>query len=96
MIKYVFLAFGWYFIVSAIIQLLIDTTDVVHSYNELTYWKKLTKEYMMQSEYDNHIKDTVLKRLKCSIPIYLTLILIYIGIGVCCMNLHKFLHLIIK
>ena len=96
LIKYVFLAFGWYFIVSAIIQLLIDTTDVVHSYNELTYWKKLTKEYMMQSEYDNHIKDTVLKRLKCSIPIYLTLILIYIGIGVCCMNLHKFLHLIIK
>lgn len=96
LIKYVFLAFGWYFIVSAIFQLLIDTLDVIHSYYELTYWKKLTKEYMMQSEYDNHIKDTVLKRLKSSIPIYLILILIYIGIGVCCMNLHRFLHLIIK
>ena len=96
LIKYVFLAFGCYFIISAIFQLLIDTLDVVRSYNELKYWKTITKEYMMQSEYDYHIKATVVKRLKWGIPIYIIFILVYIGLGIGCFYLPRFLNLIIQ
>lgn len=96
LIKYVFLAFGCYFIISAIFQLLIDTLDVVRSFKELKYWKTITKEYMMQAEYDYHIKATVIKRLKWGIPLYIVFILVYIGIGVGCFYLPRFLNLIIQ
>ncbi len=96
LIKYVFIAFGCYFIVSAVFQLVIDALDVVRSYKELIYWKQLTKEYMIQSEYDSHIKATVLKRLWRSVPFYGVLILVYIGIGIFCFYLPKFLNLILQ
>lgn len=96
LIKYVFIAFGCYFIISAIFQLVIDLLDVVRSYKELTYWKQLTKEYMIKSEYDSHIKATVLKRLWWSAPFYVVLILAYIGIGISCFYLPKLLNLILQ
>lgn len=96
LIKYVFIAFGWYFIVSAVFQLVIDALDVVRSYKELKYWKQLTKEYMIKSEYDSHIKATVLKRLWWSAPFYVVLILVYIGIGICCFYLPKLLNMILQ
>jgi hypothetical protein len=96
LIKYVFVAFGWYFIASALFQLIIDVIDVFHSYKELIYWKDLTKEYITKSEYSHHIKATVLKRLQGSAPIYFILILLYVGIGIGCLHLPQLLHLIIK
>ena len=96
LIKYVFVAFGWYFIASALFQLIIDVIDVFHSYKELIYWKDLTKEYITKSEYSYHIKATVLKRLQGSAPIYFILILLYVGIGIGCLHLPQLLHLIIK
>ena len=95
LITYVFIAFGWYFIVSALFQLIIDALDISRSYKELTYWKRIAKEYMTQSEYDCHIRATVLKRLYWSIPIYLLLILVYIGIGICCLSLPNFINYIL-
>lgn len=87
LLKYVFLAFGIYFIASACFQLIVDISDVVNSYHELKYWKKITKEYMIQSEYDEHIKNTVTKRLKSSGPIYFFLIALYVAIGIGCFKL---------
>lgn len=87
LLKYVFLAFGIYFIASACFQLIVDISDVVNSYRELKYWKNITKEYMIQSEYDEHIKNTVTKRLKSSGPIYFLLIALYVAIGIGCFEL---------
>ncbi|WP_329904169.1 hypothetical protein [Porphyromonas pogonae] len=90
-LEYVFIAFGIYFIVSAILQFIVDSIDIIRSYNELSYWKDITREYMSKNDYKKHIKETLLKRLWLSLPIYIIILLLYIIIGIYCFKIPSYL-----
>lgn len=86
LIKYVFVAFGAYFIISAIFQATIDSFDIDRSNKEFDYWKNISREYMSQKEFISHKSNTLNKRMIGTIIIYIIVFLCYIGIGVICFN----------
>ncbi len=50
LIQYVFIAFGGYFIISAIFQMITDFYDIRRSSKEFDYWKNVSREYMSQKK----------------------------------------------
>ncbi|WP_321333409.1 hypothetical protein [uncultured Bacteroides sp.] len=87
MIKYVFFAFGVYFIGSAILQSIVDGIDLWRSNKEFDYWKKISREYMSKKDYINHRKETIDKRLNWFIFTYIIIILLYVAVGILCFSL---------
>ncbi|MFA7082570.1 MAG: hypothetical protein WC135_08160 [Bacteroidales bacterium] len=96
MIKYVFSAFGIYFILSAILQFIIDLFDYCRSVSEFNHWKKVTQEYMSTEDFERHKKDTLKWRSIGSIIIYNTIITLYIIIGICCLNMSTIWDTVMK
>lgn len=86
LIKYVFIAFSIYFLVSGLLQLIVDTIDVCKSYKEFNYWQKITNEYMTKQEFKRHKQHTINGRLWVSVPSYLFLFALYLGISFLCYN----------
>jgi hypothetical protein len=84
LIRYVFVAFGLYFIVSAMFQLVTDIFDIYRSNKEFDYWKNISKEYMSQKDFENHKSKTLTKRAKGTIIIYSVVILCYFVIAFLC------------
>jgi len=87
LVKYVFFAFGVYFLISGLLQLIIDSLDVNRSYIEFNYWKKITNEYMSKNDFKRHKEETINARLRGIIPSYIFVLLIYIGIAYFCFKL---------
>jgi hypothetical protein len=87
LIKYVFLAFGVYYIFSSIIQLAVDSFDIIRSCKEFSYWKLITREYMSKEEFLNHRRKTLNPRLVGSCILYFIIFILYIGVGIICINL---------
>ena len=84
LISYVFIAFSLFFLISGLLQLIVDSIDVRKSYKEFNYWQKITNEYMTKEEFLRHKKHTVNARLWVSIPSYLLLIALYTSISYLC------------
>ena len=90
LIRYVFLGFGLYFIISAIFQLITDIFDIYRSNKEFDYWKNVSKEYMTQEEFKKHKSETLIKRAKGTMALYVVVILCYFAISFLCF---KFTHI---
>jgi hypothetical protein len=84
LIKYVFVAFGFYFILSAVFQIVTDIFDVVRSNKEFDYWKNISREYMPQKDFENHKSKTLTKRANGTMIIYAVVFLFYIAIAFVC------------
>lgn len=84
LIEYVFTAFGLYFVVSAIFQLSTDIFDVIRSNKEFDYWKNISREYMPQKDFEKHKAETLKKRAKGTMIIYLIVVLCYFVIAFIC------------
>lgn len=72
----VFKGLAIYFFVSAIIQAVIDITDMVISKKEMLYWKNVSREYIPQDEFNRHIQESLKKRI-CSVWFFYVLIIIF-------------------
>ena len=86
LIKYVFMAFGGYFIISAFFQLVTDVYDVYRSNKEFDYWKNISREYMSQIDFESHKSETLTKRANGTMIIYGFVVLLYIAIAYLCFN----------
>jgi hypothetical protein len=84
LIKYVFIAFGVYFIVSAIFQLITDVFDVYRSNKEFDYWKNISREYMPQKDFEEHKSKTLTKRARGTMIIYAIVVIFYLAIAFAC------------
>jgi len=96
LIKYVFLAFGVYFIFSALIQLIIDAFDLIRSNKEFDYWKNVTREYMSKEDFKKHRKRTLGTRLLGSWILYITILFLYLSVGIFCIYMPEIWPVIIK
>jgi len=86
LIRYVFMAFGWYYIVSAIFQLTTDAFDIYRSNKEFDYWKNISREYMPQKDFEKHKSETLTKRAIGTIIFYILVVLCYFAIAFVCFN----------
>lgn len=86
LISYVFKAFGVYFWCSAILQTIFDCVDINRSFKELDYWGNITRSYISADKYSEYKEQTVNKRFKQLLWYYISIILLYIGIGCFCYN----------
>lgn len=86
LIRYVFIAFGGYFIVSAIFQTITDFYDIRRSSKEFDYWKNVSREYMSHKDFQIHKSKTLNKRATGTIIIYLLIVACYIVIAFLCFN----------
>ena len=86
LIEYVFLAFGGYFIISAIFQLVADVFDIHRSNKEFDYWKNVSREYMPQKDFEKHKSETLTKRKRGTMWIYAVVIFCYFAIAFVCFN----------
>ncbi|MGL4368026.1 MAG: hypothetical protein ACRCTQ_07105 [Brevinemataceae bacterium] len=86
LIRYVFIAFGFYFIVSVICQAVTDVFDIIRSRTEFDYWKNITREYMSLLEFKKHKSKTINPRARGSIIIYLIIASLYGVVAYICFN----------
>lgn len=86
LIKYVFMAFGRYFIISAIFQFITDFFDIYRSNKEFDYWKNISREYMSQIDFETHKSKTLTKRASGTIIIYGFVIFLYLLIALICFS----------
>ncbi len=77
LINLIFKGLALYFIVSALMQLVTDISDVILSKRELNYWSKCTSETMPKKEIDGHIRRSLNPRILVTSIIYLLLIILY-------------------
>ncbi|UYQ92134.1 hypothetical protein MKQ68_18770 [Chitinophaga horti] len=80
----VFFGLSIYYTFSVIMQSIVDTTDILISKRELTYWKNVTKELMPEEEFNHHIENALNPRRKSFIVIYMIVALGYIAIAISC------------
>jgi len=86
LINYIFKAFAGYFLLSAIFQFVVDFFDIVRSESEFSYWKNVSKEYMTQSEFNEHKSKTLDQRSSGSKTLYIIVLACYIIVAIICWN----------
>lgn len=84
LLKYVFNVLAIYYVISIVLQAIVDIADMHISQKEILYWKNTTKELLPEKEFKSHI-DKSLKGRKISVLIIYPLIAItYLSIAFAC------------
>jgi len=96
LIRYVFFAFGIYFIFSAVFQSVIDFFDINRSSKEFDYWKNISREYMSIKDFNLHKSKTLTKRAIETSIIYVIVILCYVAIAILCFKFPFMWNIIIN
>jgi type IV secretory pathway component VirB8 len=75
----------------------VDITDVRITGKELEYWKKASKEYIPDAEFEEHRSRSLEKRIANFKLVYCIVGLLYVAIAFACYNYPSILHnLIVK
>lgn len=77
----IFRALSIYYLVSVLIQVAIDVTDMIISKKEIKYWKNVSRNYIPESEFKNHIKLSLKNRTLSVWVFYFILVLCYFCIS---------------
>jgi hypothetical protein len=80
-LEIVFKGLAIYFIFSAIIQAIIDITDMIISKREMFYWKNVSREFIPEQEFNKHIKTSLKSRILSVWILYALIVLCYFGIA---------------
>lgn len=86
LIRYVFMAFGCYFVISAAFQSITDFYDIRRSEKEFDYWKNVSRAYMTREDFKAHKSNTLKKRATGTTTIYVFILLCYFAIASVCFN----------
>lgn len=81
-LEYVFKGLAIYFILSAIIQLSVDVTDMVISKKEMLYWKNVSREFIPKEEFLKHIADSLKARILSVFILYMLIIACYLIVAI--------------
>lgn len=82
LLKYVFTAFGVYVIISIFVQCFCDICDLFASEKEFDYWKKVTREYMSEDDFNSHKLNTFQKRKNKFRLQYFIILMLYVGLAI--------------
>lgn len=85
-LEYVFTAFAIYLIISIVIQVFSDVSDLRATEREFDYWKKVTREYMSSDDFDTHKKNTIGKRKTKFLCHYIAVVILYVGLAIFAYN----------
>ncbi|MFP5080865.1 hypothetical protein [Pedobacter sp. JCM 36344] len=86
LLKYVFYGLAVYYLLSILMQSIVDIVDISVSKKEILYWKNATKEQLPEKEFKDHI-DKSLKGRRTSLRIiYPIVALCYLGIALACLK----------
>ncbi len=77
LITLVFRGFSIYFLISAIIQSIVDISDLRISNKEMRYWKNVSREYIPDKEFSEHIKLSLSPRKNSIYVIYPIILFVY-------------------
>lgn len=86
LISYAFFAFGIYFTLSAILQIIMDYIDTKRSINEFDYWQNISREYMTRDEFTSHKKKLLSDRTSDSTIMYMIIWVCYLLLAYICFN----------
>lgn len=86
LINYVFYAFGIYFLISIVLQVVFDGMDMHKSLKDLEYWKSITHNYISKEQFNIYKHETLEKRFKSMSAYYIIIVLFYGVISLCCFN----------
>ena len=81
-----FRVFSVYFLLSIAFQAWTDWYDIRKTRREFVYWKKISREYITKTDFENHMNQTVNKRRNGTILIYSILAVAYSLISILCWN----------
>lgn len=85
-LEYVFTAFAIYLMISIVIQAFSDVSDLRATEREFDYWKKVTREYMSNIDFDTHKKNTIGKRKTKFWCHYIIVVILYLWLAVFAFN----------
>lgn len=85
-LTYIFCAYGVYLLVSCLIQVIVDWRDLWLSEQEIDYWKSASRDYMSEQDFDNHKKETVVRRRGWAVRQYIYVAVLYVGFAVFSFN----------
>ncbi|ANF52918.1 hypothetical protein A0O34_21400 [Chryseobacterium glaciei] len=92
LLKYVFYFLAIYYVLSAIIQAIVDITDVQVSKNEMLYWKATTKELIPEKDFKKHIENSLKDRKRSLKILYPTIIILYLLLAYTCYKFPIYFH----
>lgn len=85
-LNYVFYAYAVYLLISCISQIIIDWRDLYLSEKEIDYWKMVSRDYMNDSDFEEHKRGTIRSRKKSAIIQYAIIGVLYLGLAYFCFN----------
>lgn len=80
-LNYVFYAYAVYLLISCISQIIIDWRDLYLSEKEIDYWKTVSRDYMKDSDFEEHKRGTIHERKKMAISQYAIIGVLYLGLA---------------
>lgn len=95
-IDLVFKAFAAYFLISISYQSVFDLIDIKKTKKELIFWKKTSREYISDKEFDDYLYSTVGEREKFTYSFYILLIISYLGLAYISFNFVNVIQNFIK
>ncbi len=96
LISYAFNAFGIYFIVSALFQLIIDFFDSRRTIKEFDHWQTTTKDYMSADTFKKYKKEGIGRRMIDAAIMYGTICLCYFALSYLCFHVVDYWKFIIN
>jgi len=95
-IDLVFKAFAAYFVISIAYQSIFDLIDIRKTKRELIFWKKTSREYISDREFDSYLQSTVGERERFTYSFYILLIVSYLGLAYVSFNFISLIQNFIK
>lgn len=80
-LSYVFYAYAAYLLISCISQVFIDWRDLYLSEKEIDYWKTVSRDYMKDSDFEEHKRGTIRERKISAICQYAIIGFLYLGLA---------------
>ncbi len=84
LLTYVFNGLALYYVISIVLQAIIDFTDIYISNKEIFYWKNTTKELLPEKEFKTHIQKSLKSRKISLWLIYPLIAFIYLLVAFAC------------
>jgi hypothetical protein len=93
-VKYLFKVIAIYYILSYVLQSILNFTDISSSKKELLYWKNVTRNFISRKEFDNHINQTLKYRISGFTFVYVLISILYILISYFAWNYSSWLKFV--
>jgi len=84
LLQYVFYSLTVYYLISILMQSLVDITDIQVSKREIIYWKNATKELLPEKEFKDHINKSLKGRQRSLQIIYPIIAACYLAVAFAC------------